>query len=67
MVRVVLAASLEVFQVHGKLTPRYSFLSHLPRARFSGSPGMRRAFMGFGAGCGVGSSWVVCSQDFAKK
>lgn len=33
----------------------------------SGAPGMRRAVMGFGAGCGVGSSWVVCSQDFAKK
>ncbi|CAN0251248.1 unnamed protein product [Ectocarpus sp. 8 AP-2014] len=31
------------------------------------SPGMRRAVMGFGAGCGVGSSWVICSQDFAKK
>ncbi|CAM9406847.1 unnamed protein product [Scytosiphon promiscuus] len=31
------------------------------------SPGMRRAVMGFGAGCGAGSSWVVCSEDFAKK
>lgn len=31
------------------------------------APGMRRAVLGFGGGCGVGSSWVQCSQEFAKK
>ncbi|CAM9701476.1 unnamed protein product [Sphacelaria rigidula] len=31
------------------------------------APGMRKAVMGFGGGCGVGSSWIQCSQEFAKK
>ncbi|CAM9921142.1 unnamed protein product, partial [Ascophyllum nodosum] len=31
------------------------------------APGMRKAVMGFGGGCGVGYSWVLCSQDFKKQ
>eukprot|EP00953_Heterococcus_sp_UTEX-ZZ885_P035891 18520-Heterococcus_DN1.PRE.1 len=30
------------------------------------SPGFRRAIRGFGAGAGVGASWVHCSQAFDK-
>ncbi|KAG5177660.1 hypothetical protein JKP88DRAFT_226371 [Tribonema minus] len=30
------------------------------------SPGAKRALMGFGAGAGVGASWVHCSQAFER-
>ncbi|CAM9138072.1 unnamed protein product [Discosporangium mesarthrocarpum] len=30
------------------------------------SPGLKKALWGFGAGCGMGSSWTKCSQDFEK-
>jgi hypothetical protein len=33
---------------------------------YTGSPGFRRAIRGFGAGAGVGASWVHCSQAFDK-
>lgn len=64
-----LGVKLECYSDRVKLNMGIKNSLHVtvPTSNSSGAPGMRRAVMGFGAGCGVGSSWVICSQDFTKK